>query len=179
MSTVPRSDLHGLTREDLRQRWERVLRDPELGDLPYKIETNRYGQIVMTPHKPAHSGYQGLLAELLKSHMPAGVIVPELAIVTEDGVKVVDVAWMSPAIWTHIRSESAASRAPELCVEVLSERNTLPEIERKVALYFAQGAQEAWICDEGHMRIYAPAEPEPRVVSALAPGFPAKIALPE
>ncbi len=86
---------------------------------------------------------------------------------------------MSPAVWTHIRSESAASRAPEVCVEILSERNTLPEIEREVALYFTHAAQEVWICDEGRLRFYASAEPEPRVVSAFAPGFPAKVALPE
>ncbi|MGH8613457.1 MAG: hypothetical protein ACREYF_15930 [Gammaproteobacteria bacterium] len=50
--------------------------------------------------------------------MPAGVIVPELAIVTEDGVKVADVAWMSHEVWTRIKTETAASRAPEICVEV-------------------------------------------------------------
>ncbi|MGH8613458.1 MAG: hypothetical protein ACREYF_15935 [Gammaproteobacteria bacterium] len=33
---------------DPSEHWEQVLREPALRDLPYKIETNRYGQIIMT-----------------------------------------------------------------------------------------------------------------------------------
>lgn len=63
---------------------------------------------------------------------------PEFAVVTEDGVKVADLAWMSHEVWTRIKTETAASRAPEICVEILSDRNALPEIERKAAPYFAK-----------------------------------------
>ncbi len=177
MPSTPRLKNNAAISTDLYQHWERVLREPTLRDLPYKIETNRYGQIVMTPHKPAHSGYQGVMAELLRPHMPRGVIVPELAIVTEDGVKVADLAWMSHEVWTRIKTEAAASRAPEICVEVLSDRNTLPEIERKAALYFARGAKEVWVCDEGHMRFYVAGIALD--ASQLAPKFPPQVHLPE
>lgn len=161
------------------RRWEQVLSDPELRDLPYKIETNRYGQIIMTPHKPVHSGYQRMMAELLRSHMPAGVIAPELAIVTEEGVKVADLAWMSHEVWTWIKTETAASRAPEICVEVLSDRNALPEIETKAALYFARGAKEVWVCDEGRMSFYVVGTALALDASRLAPHFPLQIDLRE
>ncbi len=142
MSTTPRPEKTTLTRAELLyQRWEEVLCDPRLCDLPYKVETNRYGQLVMTPHKPLHSGYQGMIVELLRAHLATGVIAPELAIATEDGVKVADVAWMSAGLWSQIKTESAATRAPEICVEVLSDRNTLPEIERKAPLYRAWRAR--------------------------------------
>jgi hypothetical protein len=32
--------------------WAEVVEDPNLKDLPYKIELNEYGQIIMTPHWP-------------------------------------------------------------------------------------------------------------------------------
>ncbi len=34
--------------------WSEVLEDKSLRDLPFKIETNRYGQIVMTPVSNEH-----------------------------------------------------------------------------------------------------------------------------
>ena len=32
-----------------RQRWEELLRDSTLADVPFRIETNAHGQIIMTP----------------------------------------------------------------------------------------------------------------------------------
>ncbi|MGH8602615.1 MAG: hypothetical protein ACREXR_07505, partial [Gammaproteobacteria bacterium] len=60
---------------------------------------------------------------------------------------------------------------PEICIEVLSDRNTRPEIERKAALYFARGAKEVWVCDEGRMSSYVGGIGLD--VSQLAPKFPA------
>ncbi|MGH6636172.1 MAG: hypothetical protein ACRED0_08610 [Gammaproteobacteria bacterium] len=34
------------------------------------------------------------------------MIAPEFAIVTEDGVKVADLAWMSHEVWTQIKTET-------------------------------------------------------------------------
>ncbi len=122
----------------------------------------------MTPHKSAHFSYQGVMAE---PHMPAGLIEPDLAIVTDDGVKVADLAWMRHEVWTRIKTGTAASRAREISVEVFSDRNTLPEIEREATLYFARGAKEVWVCDEGRMSFYVAGSA--RDASQLAPKVPA------
>ncbi len=37
------------TPETLLARWDEVLRDPALRDLPYKIEVNSWGKVEMTP----------------------------------------------------------------------------------------------------------------------------------
>ena len=95
MSTATLSDQHPPTQADLCERWEQVLRDPKLRDLPFKIETNRIGQIVMTPHQPIHFFYQDTLVGLLRSHLPEGQTAPEFAIFTDEGTKVPDVVWMS------------------------------------------------------------------------------------
>lgn len=118
--------------------------------------------------------FRTLVAEpkpMAEPHMPAGLIEPELAIVTDDGVKVADLAWMRHEVWTRIKTGTAASRAREICVEVFSDCNTLPEIEREATLYFARGAKEVWVCDEGRMSFYVAGSA--RDASQLAPKVPA------
>ena len=41
--------------------WDEICDDPALQDLPYKIETNQYGQIIMSPAKGWHSERQFLI----------------------------------------------------------------------------------------------------------------------
>jgi hypothetical protein len=39
--------------------WEQICDDPHLRHLPYKIEQNRHGRIVMSPAKADHGRLQG------------------------------------------------------------------------------------------------------------------------
>ena len=39
--------------------WQDVCEHSELKDLPFKIELNKYGKIVMSPVKVIHSALQG------------------------------------------------------------------------------------------------------------------------
>lgn len=73
--------------------WQEVCENKQLQDLPFKIELNRWGQVVMGLAKPKHSFYQGRIQSLLELSLKIGVAVPELAVQTADGVKVVDFAW--------------------------------------------------------------------------------------
>ena len=60
--------------------------------------------------------------------------------------------------------------APEICVEVMSPRNSMAEMQEKRALYLEAGAEEVWIVEEdGTVRFYADEE---RDTSHLAPDFP-------
>jgi Uma2 family endonuclease len=178
MSAVTLSDPKRSADPTLWAQWERLLLDPAIRDLPYKVETNRAGQLIMTPHRPIHSFYQEAVSRLLKSQLPAGQTAPEVAIYTDQGIKVPDVVWMSMDRYRRAKQEVAATVAPEICVEVLSDRNSLSDIETKIALYFANGAHEVWICDAGHMRFYT-AESGPSQQSNLAPRFPVYVELPE
>jgi hypothetical protein len=38
--------------------WAEACDDPSLQDLPYKVEINRHGQIIMSPVRNEHSFYQ-------------------------------------------------------------------------------------------------------------------------
>ena len=46
--------------------------------------------------------------------------------------------------------------APALAIEILSPRNTAGQIERKLTLYFSEGADEVWVADpdKGSMTVY-------------------------
>lgn len=76
--------------------WQQVCEDPSLQDLPYKIELNEYGQVVMSPASNQHGRQQARLAILLTQHGPEGEVISECSIDTPKGVKVADVVWASP-----------------------------------------------------------------------------------
>ncbi len=111
--------------------WPEICANKSLQDLPFKIELNKWGQIVMSPAKPKHSILQGLIAQLLNSKITKGTAFPECAIQTKDNVKVADVVWASDKILDVIEEETVASIAPEICVEVKSASNTIEEMAEK------------------------------------------------
>lgn len=156
--------------------WQEVCEHPNLKDLPFKIELNEYGQVIMSPVKVYHSAFQGELEHLLRSHLPQGKTLPECAIATAQGTKVADVAWVSPERFRIIKTQDECSVAPEICIEVVSSSNSASEIKKKMDLYFKQGAQEFWYCDKnGNMSFYD--QSGPLAKSSLAPDFPARIDL--
>jgi Uma2 family endonuclease len=135
--------------------WQEVCEHPSLQDLPFKIELDELGRIIMSPVKLYHSALQGEIEFLLRSLLQYGKTLPECAIKTSKGTKVADVAWASSATWAIVKGEAEASVAPEICVEVLSDSNTQKEMAEKSQLYFAAGAKEVWLCNEqGEMRFF-------------------------
>lgn len=156
--------------------WSRALRDPSLRDLPYKVETNEYGQLVMSPQKPGHGIMQFRVGALLDHIDRPGTAAVEFAVETSKGVKLPDVVWISEERLKQMpEGAESCPVAPEICVEVLSYSNTRGEIEEKRNLYLEQGALEVWTCDmKGRMRFFD--RGGEREASALAPSFPSQIA---
>lgn len=155
--------------------WEQVCADPNLRNLPYKVETNRYGQIIMSPAWNPHSRLQNKVSRLLDELMFTGEASIEFALETDDGFKVPDVIWMSDAFIARHGGEAAAVEAPEIVVEVLSESNSPAEMRKKARLFFTRGAKEFWLVgQEGHVRFFTGVGQEV-AQSALCPAFPAQI----
>lgn len=157
-----------------RQRWSEVLADRELAQLPYRIETNAFGQLLMTPPPSGdHSTRQGRITVLL-DRLLGGNALPECPISTIAGVRATDVGWYSQARLEKVKGQDAFEIAPEICVEVLSPSNTDAEMRTKRQLYFEAGAEEVWICDrEGAVCFYASDHPNtPLAVSPRCPTFP-------
>jgi len=137
--------------------WMRVLRDPALQDLPYKIETNELGQIIMTPASNVHGGFQAEIGCILRTLMNGGRVQMECSIATRKGVKVADVVWRSDEFLARNGEVTPYQEAPEICVEVVSPSNSKKEQERKRTLYFERGAKEVWFCSKkGALRFFTP-----------------------
>ena len=88
--------------------WADVLADSSLQDLPYKIELDEYGRIVMSPATNRHGELQGDLYFLLRRALAdQGKPLVECSIETAKGVKVADVVALAGR--AHIGARSAAN----------------------------------------------------------------------
>ncbi len=157
--------------------WSEVIENETLQDLPFKIELNEWGNIVMSPTSNNHSLIQGVIMGVLHQLKKEGHVFPECSVQTSKGVKVADVAWVSANFLSTNGVETPYSVAPELCIEVVSPSNSDAEMAQKRDLYFAKGAKEVWTCSlEGHVTFfnhYGESE-----TSQLFPNFPSTVELP-
>jgi Uma2 family endonuclease len=161
------------------RRWAEVLADRELARVEGRIETDRHGQIIMSPPPaPNHGSLQSRISHLLQTLLQAGRTLTECPISTSDGVKAADVAWASPECMRELGNRICFPRAPEICVEILSPSNSKAEMNEKKLLYFDAGATEVWICSNaGIMSFFSPSSPECLRASRLCSQFPKRITL--
>jgi len=129
--------------------WSEVISNPLLQNLPFKIELNKFGQLLMSPASNLHGRVQVRLAAKLLNDMPKGEVITECSIETSDGVKVADVVWASDVFIAEFGYSTPYIKAPELCIEIVSPSNSKQEMDQKTDLYLARGAQEVWIVHEG------------------------------
>jgi len=156
--------------------WQELCDRRDLQNLPFKIELDAQGKVIMSPVKVYHSALQGEIAAALKLNRKDGKILTECAIQTRQGTKVADVAWASRETYLVIKDEVECSLAPEVCIEVLSSSNTEEEIEEKKSLYFEKGAKEVWLCNRQGIIEYFDREGK-LDKSAFFPLFPQRIDL--
>lgn len=154
--------------------WAEACNDKRLQNLPYKIEINRQGKIIMSPTRNKHGFFQSKIDNLLQQLLPHGHCIVECAIDTSEGTYVADVCWVSLARFKIIEDELSSSIAPEICVEVWSASNTPEEIAMKRRLYLEKGAEEFWYCDaEGRITHFDKSGEQAQ--SKLCPRFPKQI----
>ena len=161
------------------RRWDELLADPEVAKLEFRVETDRYGNLIMSPPPaPNHGSFQVEIGYLLRTLKPKGRTMSECPISTADGVRAADVAWASPERMADLGNRSCFPRSPEICVEVLSPSSSEAEIREETALYFDAGALEVWICDSfGNVTFFGPDQAK-LTASTLCPDFPAEVVLP-
>ena len=158
------------------RRWAEIMAEPDVDGSISKIETDREGNVTMSPSAGKdHGDRQAEIAYQLKSLLPMGGVMTECGVSTQEGNKTPDAVWISihhPQF--RQRGEKVLHPSADICVEVLSPKNSAEEIEAKRRLYFEEGAQEVWVCGfDGDMRFFSPRGDLP--VSRLCPKFPTKI----
>jgi hypothetical protein len=94
------------------RRWSELQSDIDLAKLPHRIETDRFGRIIMSP-PPAldHTRRVARILRRLHEIFPQGEVLAETAISTTDGVKVTDAAWLSPGRMEELDSGPCLLRA--------------------------------------------------------------------
>src|SRR5207302_4468326 len=123
--------------------WKTVLADRFLAGLPHRIETDRYGQIVMSPPPaPDHGEEQFEIGSMLKKLLPDGHVITECPLSTAEGVKGIDVTWISKDRRRAPRGQVCLTQALDICVDEISAGHTRRELSEKKALFFAAGAEE-------------------------------------
>ncbi|MDR3555606.1 MAG: Uma2 family endonuclease [Syntrophobacteraceae bacterium] len=137
--------------------WREVVEHPSLKDLPFKIETNADGYIMMVAAKNRHRLFQIRIAAWFEHHGEENRAIIECNIETSDATKIADVAWGSLEFFKRNRDSDPYQESPEVVVEVISPSNREKAMKHKMSLYFERGAKEAWFCDnDGNMRFFNP-----------------------
>lgn len=154
--------------------WNQVVEHPHLRDLPFKVELNEWGSIVMSPASNLHGNLQMRIAMKIMQILNAGEVSAEVSILTAKNVKVADVAWASDEFIAEHGFATPYAVAPELCVEIVSPGNSAAEMQEKKELYLAKGAHEVWLCrEDGSMEFYS--YPGKMAASKICPAFPGNI----
>ncbi|MEX1073951.1 MAG: Uma2 family endonuclease [Burkholderiales bacterium] len=161
------------TPQALLHRWDELLHDPVLRDLPYKIELNAWGKVEMSPASNRHGRLQALVAAELLRQLPAGTAITECSILTRIGIRVPDVAWASAEFMAAHGEITPYTRAPEICIEIVSSSNVEAEIEAKKSAYLHAGAKEVWlVADDGAVRYFDTAGEKAQSAFAVALTLP-------
>lgn len=161
--------------------WEKILADPDLAALNQRLETDRHGNIIISPPPGnPHSFKQSDIYYHLRQLLPAGKAQVEVPISTSDGIRAADVAWTSDERFQEIYDPRAYRSAPDICVEVVSPANSEREMAEKKALYFDAGASEVWLCQvDGTLEFFTTTAPESKLThSTICPDFPSLIESP-
>lgn len=137
--------------------WSEVVEHPSLQDLPFKIETNAEGYIMMVAAKNIHREYQARIHAWFEHHGQENKAMVECNVQTSDGVRTADVAWRSVEFLKRNGYDDPYRESPEVVVEVISPSNTQKAMRYRMSLFFEKGAKEVWFCDkDGRMRFFNP-----------------------
>jgi Uma2 family endonuclease len=128
--------------------WAEVIKNPFLQDLPFKIELNKWGKILMSPASNNHGRWQFEVGSVIRDKKKSGTVITECSVKTPQGVKVADVAWLSDTFVEKHGFVTPYEVAPEICVEIVSPSNSKKEMNEKIKLYLEQGAMEVWLCNQ-------------------------------
>ena len=142
--------------------------------------------IVLPPPKFNHTRIQQKMQDALRPYVKEHRL-GEVYI--EAGFKLSPSTWLQPdlsfvrnAQIKNVLPSGYLEGAPALAVEVASESNTAAELDRKLDLYFAHGAEEVWVVFPQTRRVrshFANGHSEllsESLYSALFPGWSAPVA---
>lgn len=116
----------------------------QLPDVPGKRELIDGEVIELPPPKFRHTKIAQRLYDLLRAAPPGKRTFQEAGYRLADGWVQPDVSVTYPE---QLVEGGYLKGSPVLAIEILSPSNTAGQIERKLTLYFSEGANEVWVVD--------------------------------
>ena len=134
------------------RRWHELAGDP---NSPDHYEVNQFGEVIMSP-RPTND-HQRVVTAVTSSLNPqlGAEAVQEISVMTDRGIRVSDIVWMSPERWAQVKDKTPLPFVPDLCVEVLSPGNTKEQVTMKTNAYLRGGAREVIVVGlRGELEFY-------------------------
>ncbi len=88
--------------------------------------------------------FAGEVAAFLLGKLQGGRLAMNVPVETSEGVKVVDVGWISDSRMETMRTEPTWSAAPDVCVSIVDRNKSLAAAEHDIHYLLRVGAREAW-----------------------------------
>ena len=131
-----------LERDGLVATWRRMNANMESG-LQDSCELDGRGEAVPHPHPSARRQIVLTDAFCQINEQIGHLAAMAVAVTTPAfGIRVPDVVWMPPDRWEGFEREAPVPFVPDLCVEVLLDRNTPQDTDLRVRAYLEGGARE-------------------------------------
>ncbi|MFM0078775.1 Uma2 family endonuclease [Paraburkholderia sediminicola] len=130
-----------LDRDGLLAEWRRLTARTKSGHGVYELDGR--GEVVTTSRPSARR--QIVLTDVYchLSEQMGHLAAMSMAVVTPSfGIRVPDVVWMPCEKWEGFDRDDPLPFVPDLCVEVLLDRGTAQNIDRRVQAYLEGGAHE-------------------------------------
>jgi len=106
-------------------------------------ELDGYGKVVTNPLPSARRQIVLTDAYCQVSEQMGHLAALSIAVVTPSfGIRVPDVVWMPCEKWEGLDREEPLPIVPDLCIEVLLDRGTVNDVDRRVGAYLEGGAAE-------------------------------------
>jgi Uma2 family endonuclease len=129
-------------RDGLIVTWRRMNAHMESG-LRHSWELDGRGEAVQHPHPSARRQIVLTDAYCQITEQIGHLAAMSVAVTTPSfGIRVPDVVWMPPEKWEGFDRDDPVPIVPDLCVEVLLDRNTPHDIDLRVRAYLEGGARE-------------------------------------
>jgi len=99
--------------------------------------------------------YAGGVAEILFKRISGGQLAFNIPVETTDGIKVIDVGWVSGERSKTMRTRPTWSAAPDICVSIVSLRKSEEIISKDNVMLLSLGAREVWtVYNDGRITRY-------------------------
>ena len=137
-----------LNRDGLVVTWRRMNAHMESG-LRNSCELNGRGEAVPHPHPSARRQIVLTDAYCQITEQIGHLAAMSVAVMTPSfGIRVPDVVWMPPDKWEAFDRDGPVPFVPDLCVEVLLDRNTPQDVDLRVRAYLEGGAREVIVVSQ-------------------------------